>query len=104
MLLRELYIQGEPDPIAVILGATSLDEAMAGIDGLSRATAQNERLAARGGATGAAARPGCAANLAARRASLDSARQQARAGTRRLAAAVAGAARDGRGDPPRGRR
>ena len=41
----QLYIQGEPDPIAVILGATSLDEAMAGIEGLARATAQNERLA-----------------------------------------------------------
>ncbi len=43
-LLRELYIQGEPDPISVILGATSLDEAVAGIEGLSRATAQNRRL------------------------------------------------------------
>ena len=45
-LLRDLYVQGEPDPIAIILGATSLDEAMAGIDGLARATALNERLAA----------------------------------------------------------
>ena len=45
VLLRNLYIQGEPDPLAVILGATSLDEVMAGIDGLARATAQNERLA-----------------------------------------------------------
>ena len=43
-LLRALYIQGEPDPISVILGATSLDEAVAGIEGLSRATAQNRRL------------------------------------------------------------
>ena len=43
--LRQLYIQGGPDPIAVILGATSLDEVMTGIEGLSRATAQNERLA-----------------------------------------------------------
>ena len=43
-LLRALYIDGEPDPIAVILGATSLDEAMAGIEGLARATALNERL------------------------------------------------------------
>ena len=45
-LLRELYVNGEPDPLAVILGATSLDEAMAGIEELSRATASNERLAA----------------------------------------------------------
>ncbi len=43
-LLRALYIQGEPDPISVILGATSLDEAVAGIEGLTRATAQNRRL------------------------------------------------------------
>ena len=45
-LLRQLYIQGEPDPISVILGAVSLDEAVAGIEGLTRATAQNERLGA----------------------------------------------------------
>ena len=44
-LLRQLYIQGEPDPIAVILGATSIEEVMTGIDGLARAAVQNERLA-----------------------------------------------------------
>ena len=33
-----------PTRSAVILGATSLDEAVAGIEGLSRATAQNRRL------------------------------------------------------------
>ena len=52
----ELYVQGEPDPLAVILGATSLDEAMAGIEGLARATAPNERLATRGRTRRAAAR------------------------------------------------
>jgi 3D (Asp-Asp-Asp) domain-containing protein len=44
--LRALYIEGEPDPVAVLLGATSLDEAIEGIEGLSRAVAQNRRLAA----------------------------------------------------------
>ena len=55
-LLRQLYIEGEPDPIAVILGATTLDEVMTGIDGLTRATAQNERLARGSGREGPAAR------------------------------------------------
>jgi peptidoglycan DL-endopeptidase CwlO len=45
--LRALYIAGPADPMAVILGATSLDEAVAGIESLSRATSQNRRLAAR---------------------------------------------------------
>lgn len=43
--LRALYIDGDPDPIAVVLGAQSLDEVMAGIESLQRATAQNRRLA-----------------------------------------------------------
>jgi peptidoglycan DL-endopeptidase CwlO len=34
--LRVLYEQGEVDPVAVVLGATSLDEAMTGIDNLNR--------------------------------------------------------------------
>jgi len=89
VLLRDLYIQGEPDPIAVILGATSLDEAVAGIEGLSRATALNERLAAE--ATQQARRLArLRVDLAAQRASLDSARTEARAGAARLAAAVTG--------------
>jgi 3D (Asp-Asp-Asp) domain-containing protein len=35
--LRVLYEQGEVDPVAVVLGASSLDEAIAGIDNLNRA-------------------------------------------------------------------
>ncbi len=88
-LLRQLYIQGELDPIAVILGATSLDEAMAGIEGLSRATALNRRLALE-----AAQRQHqlgvVRTRLASQRQSLTRARDAARAGTLRLAAAVAG--------------
>jgi 3D (Asp-Asp-Asp) domain-containing protein len=43
--LRALYIGGDPDPIAVVLGAQSLDEVMAGIESLQRSAAQNARLA-----------------------------------------------------------
>ena len=42
--LRELYMQGQPDPIAIFLGATSLDDAIASIDSLKRSTRQNKRL------------------------------------------------------------
>ena len=35
--LRYLYEQGEPDPIAVVLGATSLEEAIDGLDAVHRA-------------------------------------------------------------------
>jgi 3D (Asp-Asp-Asp) domain-containing protein len=89
VLLRNLYVQGEPDPIAVILGATSLDEAMAGIEGLSRATALNERLGVE--AERRARRlEQLRAHLAAQRESLNSARSAAHTGAEWLAAAVAG--------------
>lgn len=89
VLLRELYIQGEPDPISVILGATSLDEAMAGIEGLSRATAQNERLVIE--AERRAERlERLRAQLVVERTRLTGAQTAARAGATRLAQAVAG--------------
>ena len=88
-LLRQLYIQGEPDPIAVILGATSLDEAMAGIEGLSRATALNKRLGLEAAHRQEQLRV-LRARLASQRQDLASARNAARAGTIRLAAAAAG--------------
>lgn len=43
--LRTLYVEGDSDPIAVVLGATSLDEALAGLDALSYAARQNRLLA-----------------------------------------------------------
>jgi 3D (Asp-Asp-Asp) domain-containing protein len=88
-LLRALYIQGEPDPISVILGATSLDEAVAGIEGLSRATDQNRRLSVE--ATAHARKlVGLRAQLAEQRASLTRAESAARASVARLEAAAAG--------------
>ena len=89
VLLRDLYVQGEPDPISVILGATSLDEAVAGIEGLSRATALNQRLAAEAGQR-ARRLAALRARLALQRASLNRSRTAARSGAERLAAAVAG--------------
>jgi 3D (Asp-Asp-Asp) domain-containing protein len=86
-LLRALYIRGEPDPIAVILGATTLDEAMTGIEGLSRATAQNQRLAREAAEKGERL-SALRVELAKQRHRLDSARGAARAGAARLGAAV----------------
>jgi 3D (Asp-Asp-Asp) domain-containing protein len=42
-LVRDLYVAGETDPLAVLLGARSLDEAITGIDSLRR-TARQSRL------------------------------------------------------------
>lgn len=43
-LLRALYQQPGHDPLAVLLGAGSLDEAFAGLDGLDRAARQSNRI------------------------------------------------------------
>jgi 3D (Asp-Asp-Asp) domain-containing protein len=42
--LRDLYEQGQIDPLAIILGARSLDEALAGIDDLNRSARLDRRL------------------------------------------------------------
>jgi 3D (Asp-Asp-Asp) domain-containing protein/septal ring factor EnvC (AmiA/AmiB activator) len=44
--LRSLYEHGQPDPVAILLGAGSLDEAVAGIDDLRRTAESNRRLVA----------------------------------------------------------
>ncbi len=87
-LLRALYIQDEPDPISVILGATSLDEAIAGIEGLARATSQNKRLSAEA-ASRAVALEKLRAALREQRARLTTAQRAAQQGVQRLGAAVA---------------
>ena len=43
-LARALYQQSGSDPLAVVLGAKSLEEALAGLDGISRAAGQNNRI------------------------------------------------------------
>ena len=84
----------------MILGATTLDEVMTGIEGLSRATAQNQRLAREAAEKGERL-SALRVELATQRDRLDSARSAARAGTARLAAAVSGSARRSRGSAVR---
>jgi len=43
-LLRSLYQQADPDPLAVLLGAQSLDEALTGLDSLDRAAQESVRV------------------------------------------------------------
>jgi 3D (Asp-Asp-Asp) domain-containing protein len=45
MLLRRLYVEGSPEPIAVLFGARSLPAVLEGIDGLERSTRLNRHLA-----------------------------------------------------------
>ena len=42
--LRQLYEQGQSDPLAVLLGARSLDDALAGLDALDRSAKLDRRL------------------------------------------------------------
>ncbi|MBV8562309.1 MAG: hypothetical protein JOZ56_04405 [Actinobacteria bacterium] len=42
--LRSLYETGSPDPLAVVLGATSLQDAIAKLDSLSRIADQNQQV------------------------------------------------------------
>ncbi len=50
-LVRVLYERGEPDVIAVLLGAESLDEALSGIDGIQRAADQSRHIASQARST-----------------------------------------------------
>jgi peptidoglycan DL-endopeptidase CwlO len=86
-ILRDLYVEGDVDPIAVILGAASLDEVVTGIESLDRAAEQNRQLAreARGRAT---TLRGLRVRLAERRRALNAARAEARAATARLSEAA----------------
>jgi 3D (Asp-Asp-Asp) domain-containing protein len=45
-LLRRLYVEGDADPIAVLLGARSLSAMLAGLDELERTTYANRGIAA----------------------------------------------------------
>ncbi len=42
--LRQLYIEGDVDPLAVLLGAESLDEAVSALDGLNRLADQDTHI------------------------------------------------------------
>jgi 3D (Asp-Asp-Asp) domain-containing protein len=63
--LRALYEEGEPDAIAILLGATSLDDAVTRLDELERSARQGAK-AARDAEDGRAKLQGLALELAAR--------------------------------------
>ena len=88
VLLRRLYVDGETDPLEVVLGARSLDAVLEGIDGLERATRRNRALAqqARRQARSLDAQ---LARLTRAQAVLDETRRRADAATTRLVAATA---------------
>ncbi|MDX6510989.1 MAG: hypothetical protein QOE36_493 [Gaiellaceae bacterium] len=76
--LRQLYEQDQADPLAIILGASSLDEVMTGIDGLQRTARADQSIVV---AARAQRRTlvGLTRRLAAREASLQAARAEAAA-------------------------
>jgi peptidoglycan DL-endopeptidase CwlO len=76
--LRQLYIEGEVDPLAVLLGADSLDDALAALDGLNRLAQQDKDIIAQLTHAREALRKGLA-RLAARKAELEASVAQARA-------------------------
>jgi 3D (Asp-Asp-Asp) domain-containing protein/peptidoglycan hydrolase CwlO-like protein len=86
--IRALYEQGDTDPLAVILGSTSLSDALATIDDLSRAARQSRRAVAATRATRSSLRR-LAARLAAQRDRLDALESQARESAAALARAHA---------------
>src|SRR6187549_4063230 len=44
--LRQLYVEGDVDPLAVLLGAESLDEIVSALDGLNRLATQDKEIVA----------------------------------------------------------
>jgi peptidoglycan DL-endopeptidase CwlO len=44
--LRQLYVEGDVEPLAVLLGAESLDEALSALDGLTRLAEQDTEIIA----------------------------------------------------------
>jgi cystine transport system substrate-binding protein len=82
--LRALYEQGNVEPLEIVFGAKSIDEAMTSLDNLSRMTSQGEDVI--GQLKSARANLGSASRrLAAREAALARATQQARATANALA-------------------
>jgi peptidoglycan DL-endopeptidase CwlO len=87
-LARALYEHSGSDPLAVLLGAKSLEEALAGLDGISRAAGQNNRIVEQ--ARAARTRlSGLSARLAARDAELDALAEAAEGRAAQLAATAA---------------
>jgi peptidoglycan DL-endopeptidase CwlO len=86
--LRQLYIDGDVDPLAVLLGAESLDDALAALDGLNRFAEQDQHIIGELTKARAALRTAIT-RLAARRAELQATLDQAEAAHASLARAQA---------------
>lgn len=87
-LLRSLYQRNDVDPLAVVLGAESLDEALTGLDSLSRSGRENVRIVERADAARGRLQR-LAARLAARSGELADIVAAARARAGELESAVA---------------
>jgi 3D (Asp-Asp-Asp) domain-containing protein/peptidoglycan hydrolase CwlO-like protein len=86
--LRQLYIDGDVDPLAVLLGAETLDDALAALDGLNRLAEQDQDIIEELTKARAALRTAII-RLAARRAELRTALDRANAAHTYLARAQA---------------
>ena len=84
--LRQLYVEGDVDPLAVLLGAESLDEIVSALDGLNRLATQDKEIVAQL-AHAKVALQAASARLAAREAELKDLLADARASRADLAAA-----------------
>ena len=87
-ILELLYVEGEADPIAAVLGASSLDEVLMALESLERAGKQNRRLAAQARDRGRRL-AGLQRELARRREAFDAARAEATAASAQLERAAA---------------
>jgi 3D (Asp-Asp-Asp) domain-containing protein len=77
--LRQLYIEGDVDPLAVLLGAESLDDALSALDGLNRLADQDRAIIEQLTKAKVDLRTALA-QLAARRAALQTALAEAKSG------------------------
>jgi 3D (Asp-Asp-Asp) domain-containing protein/peptidoglycan hydrolase CwlO-like protein len=84
--LRQLYVEGDVDPLAVLLGAQSLDDLVSALDGLNRLAAQDKDILAQLGQAKLRLRT-ASARLAARQGELRSLLADARATRSALATA-----------------
>ena len=84
--LRQLYVEGDVDPLAVLLGAESLDEIVSALDGLNRLATQDKEIVAQLANAKVALRA-ASARLAAHEAELKDLLADARATRADLAAA-----------------
>jgi 3D (Asp-Asp-Asp) domain-containing protein len=84
--LRQLYVEGDVDPLAVLLGAQSLDEVVSALDGLDRLATQDKQIIAQL-ANAKTALQAASAELAARQSELRGLLADARATRASIAAA-----------------